>query len=90
MRGMNFIMKQDFKYEIINNIGVISENNTWAKELNRVSWNGNEPKYDIRDWSKKHEKMGKGITLSEEELRSLKKILDEEVKLLDEEASNDD
>lgn len=90
MRGMNFIMKQDFKYEIINNIGVISENNTWAKELNRVSWNGNEPKYDIRDWSKNHEKMGKGITLSEEELRSLKKILDEEIKLLDEEDSNDD
>lgn len=83
-------MKQDFKYEIINNIGVISQNNTWTKELNRVSWNGNEPKYDIRDWSENHEKMGKGITLTEKELRSLKKILDEEIKLLDEESNIED
>lgn len=78
-------MAKEFKYEIINSIGVISENNSWKKELNRISWNGNEPKYDLRDWSDNHEKMGKGITLTEEELRTLKKIIDEEVKLLDEE-----
>ena len=78
-------MAKEFKYEIINSIGVISENNSWKKELNRISWNGNEPKYDLRDWSDNHEKMGKGITLTEEELRALKKIIDEEVKLLDEE-----
>lgn len=76
-------MKKNFKFEIINNIGVISTNNSWAKELNRVSWNGNEPKYDIRDWSENHEKMGKGITLTEEELRNLKKIIDDEIKMLD-------
>lgn len=78
-------MAKEFKYEIINNIGIISENNSWKKELNRISWNGNEPKYDIRDWSDNHEKMGKGITLNEDELRKLKKIIDEEIKLLDEE-----
>ena len=78
-------MVKEFKYEIINSIGVISENNSWKKELNRISWNGNEPKYDIRDWSDNHEKMGKGITLSEDELRKLKEIIDEEIKLLDEE-----
>ncbi len=78
-------MAKEFKYEIINSIGVISENNSWKKELNRISWNGNEPKYDIRDWSDNHEKMGKGITLSEDELRKLKEIIDEEIKLLDEE-----
>lgn len=78
-------MAKEFKYEIINNIGIISENNSWKKELNRISWNGNEPKYDIRDWSDNHEKMGKGITLSEDELRKLKEIIDEEIKLLDEE-----
>ena len=78
-------MAKELKYEIINSIGVISENNSWKKELNRISWNGNEPKYDLRDWSDNHEKMGKGITLTEEELRTLKKIIDEEVKLLDEE-----
>lgn len=78
-------MAKEFKYEIINNIGVLSENNSWKKELNRISWNGNEPKYDIRDWSDNHEKMGKGITLSEDELRKLKEIIDQEIKLLDEE-----
>lgn len=78
-------MAKEFKYEIINNIGVLSENNSWKKELNRISWNGNEPKYDIRDWSDNHEKMGKGITLNEDELRKLKEIIDEEIKLLDEE-----
>lgn len=82
MRGMNFIMKQDFKYEIINNIGVISENNTWAKELNRVSWNGNEPKYDIRAWGPEHNSMGKGITLTNDEIISLYEILSKEVDFL--------
>lgn len=78
-------MAKEFKYEIINSIGVLSENNSWKKELNRISWNGNEPKYDIRDWSDNHDKMGKGITLNEDELRKLKEIIDEEIKLLDEE-----
>lgn len=78
-------MAKEFKYEIINGIGVLSDNNSWKKELNRISWNGNEPKYDIRDWSDNHEKMGKGITLTEDELRKLKEIIDEEIKLLDEE-----
>ena len=80
-------MKKNFKVEIINNIGVITTNNSWTKELNRVSWNGNEPKYDIRDWSENHEKMGKGITLTEEELRNLKKIIDDEIKMLDDDES---
>lgn len=77
-------MAKEFKYEIINNIGILSENNSWKKELNRISWNGNEPKYDIRDWSNNHEKMGKGITLNDVELRKLKEIIDDEIKLLDE------
>ena len=68
-------MAREFKYEIINSIGVLSENNSWKKELNRISWNGNEPKYDIRDWSDNHEKMGKRITLSLNELKSLRDLL---------------
>src|SRR5699024_12729707 len=47
----------------------------WTKELNLVSWNGRDPKYDIRDWSPDKEKMGKGITLAEEEMENLKQIL---------------
>ena len=66
----------DFKYEIIEEIGVLSENaKGWQKELNKISWNGAEPKYDIRDWAPDHEKMGKGVTLTEEEAQKLKELL---------------
>ncbi|SDM69764.1 YdbC family protein [Sediminibacillus halophilus] len=64
-------------YEIIETIGVISESpKGWKKELNLVSWNGRDPKYDIRDWAPDHEKMGKGITLTKEEAENLKKALE--------------
>ncbi|MGL5258847.1 MAG: YdbC family protein [Lachnospiraceae bacterium] len=66
----------EFKYEIIEEIGVLSENaKGWKKELNKISWNGGAPKYDIRDWAPEHEKMGKGVTLTEEEVDALLKIL---------------
>lgn len=66
----------EFKYEIIQTIAVVSENNKgWTKELNLISWNEREPKYDLREWSPDHEKMGKGITLTKEDLESLKQIL---------------
>ena len=62
----------EIKYEIVKNIGVLSEgNNGWKKELNFISWNDRAPKYDIRDWDENHEKMGKGITLSEDEMEYL-------------------
>lgn len=66
----------DFQFEIIETIGVLSESpKGWKKELNRISWNGGAPKYDIRDWAPDHEKMGKGVTLSDEELRALKGLI---------------
>ncbi|SHH72037.1 hypothetical protein SAMN02745196_01189 [Clostridium collagenovorans DSM 3089] len=66
----------EIKYEIKEELGLISESaKGWKKELNLVSWNDKEPKYDLRDWAPGHEKMGKGITLSLEELRELKKLL---------------
>lgn len=75
----------EFKYEIINEIGVISSSTKgWKKEVNRLSWNGGEPKYDIRQWAPDHEKMGKGISLTEDEMRELAKILNKEIKYLDE------
>ena len=68
----------DIKFEITKHIGVLSENaKGWKKELNLVSWNDRAPKYDIRDWSPEHEKMGKGVTLSAEEADTLKRLLDE-------------
>ncbi len=66
----------DFQYEIKETLGVLSESSKgWKKELNLISWNGAEPKFDIRDWSPDHDKMGKGITLSSEELDELHKLL---------------
>lgn len=68
----------EIKFEIINTVGVLSESSRgWTKELNLISWNGREPKYDIRDWDPEHEKMGKGVTLSEEELGKLKEVLNQ-------------
>lgn len=64
------------KFEIVEHIGVLSENaKGWKKELNLISWNEREPKYDIRDWDDEHEKMGKGVTLSKEELEQLVKLI---------------
>jgi len=47
----------------------------WKKELNLVSWNGRDPKYDVREWNPGHEKMGKGLTFTEEELAKLARLL---------------
>ncbi|KKY02330.1 MULTISPECIES: YdbC family protein [Paraclostridium] len=66
------------KFDIQESFGVISEtSNGWKKELNLVSWNDRAPKFDIRDWDSNHDKMGKGLTLSTDELRELKRILNE-------------
>ena len=66
----------EIKYEIIDKLGVVSKSTTgWTKELNLISWNDREPKYDIRDWSPDGEKMGKGVTLTKNELVALKALL---------------
>lgn len=66
----------DIKFEIEKELGKISESSKgWNKELNLISWNGKEAKYDLRDWAPGHEKMGKGITLSGDELKQLRDIL---------------
>ena len=74
----------EIKYEIIKNIGMLSKPalsrvegsaSGWAKEVNLISWNDREAKYDIREWSADHSKMGKGVTLSKAELMALKELL---------------
>lgn len=66
----------EIKFEIVKKLGVISESEKgWKKELNLVSWNEKGPKYDIRDWNETHERMGKGVTLTEQEMENLKNIL---------------
>ena len=69
----------ELKFEITKNIGVLSESaRGWTKELIMVSWNEREPKYDLREWNPDHTRMGKGITLTEEEVETLKKLLNGE------------
>ena len=64
------------KFEIKETIGVLSESaKGWSKELNLVSWNDAAPKYDIREWSPDHSKMGKGVTLTKEELKKFRDLL---------------
>ena len=62
--------KDDFTCDIVESLGVLSTSKAgWTRELNRISWNGGDPKFDIRDWDPEHEKCSKGIALSEEEAR---------------------
>lgn len=64
-------------YEVIENYGSLSTNGEWVTELRFVSWNGREPKYDIRAWkaTETGEMCGKGITLTGEEMENLLNIL---------------
>lgn len=66
----------DFKFDIKENLGTISESaKGWKREVNVMTWNKKKPKVDIREWDETHEQMGKGITLNKEELIQLKDIL---------------
>ena len=66
----------EFTYEVVEELGILSETaRGWTKELNLISWNGREPKYDIREWAPEREKMGKGVTLSGDETAALKGLL---------------
>ena len=68
----------DIKFEIVEKIGVLSSTASgWSKQLNLMRWNDRDPKYDIREWSPDGEKMGKGVTLSKDELLALKELLNQ-------------
>jgi hypothetical protein len=70
-------MADDFSFEIVEKLGILSEAKSgWTVEFNTVSWGGRPAKYDIRSWSPDHLKMGKGVTMTKEEVEALKKLLD--------------
>lgn len=70
-------MADKFTFEITEHIGTLSTSaKGWTKELNLVSWNGKAPKYDIREWDPDHEKMGKGVSFTAEELQVLKELIE--------------
>ena len=72
-------MSDEIQFDIVKHMGVLSESSKgWTKELNRISWNGRAAKYDLREWAPDHEKMGKGITLSDEECEVLFELLKDE------------
>ena len=63
---------KEIQYEIVKEIAVLSTSDSgYRKEINLISWNGKEPKYDIRSFSPNREKCGKGITLTEKEAGNL-------------------
>ena len=69
-------MSDSFSYEITKQLGSFSISKSgWTTELNKISWSGRPAKYDIRSWAPEHEKMGKGITLTAEELKALRELL---------------
>ena len=73
-------MADDFSFQIKEELGVLSTSKSgWNLELNSISWGGRPPKYDIRSWSPDHQKMGKGVTLTEEELMKLISLIESKV-----------
>jgi hypothetical protein len=76
LEPMEVFMAEDFTWEVQQALGTLGEaRGGWALELNLVSWGGRPAKYDIRTWSPDHQKMGKGVTLTKEELLALKAAL---------------
>lgn len=71
---------KEIQYEIVKEIAVLSASDSgYTKEINLISWNGREPKYDIRSFSPNREKCGKGITLNADEAAALLKALQKEL-----------
>ncbi len=70
----------EIKFDIVERLGVLSTDaKGWTKELNLVSWNERDPKYDLRSWNPDHNRMSKGITLTQEEVSVLFEVLKEEM-----------
>ena len=72
---------REIQYEIVKEIAVLSTGDSgYTKEINLISWNGKEPKYDIRSFSPNREKCGNGITLNADEAAALLKALQKQLK----------
>ena len=60
--------REEVTFEIKEHLAVLNTSgNGWTREVNMVSWNGGAPKVDVREWSPEHDRMSKGITLTEPE-----------------------
>lgn len=70
----------DVKFEIVETLADLSTNKDWRRQLNKVKWYGKDAVYDIRSWhypegSDTPDRMGKGVTLNDEEFQALKNYL---------------
>ncbi len=65
----------DFKFEIVEQLGVACAGNPMNIELNLISWNGRKPTLDLRKWDEDHERMSKGFTLTKVEVDALRDML---------------
>ena len=78
-KGFHMADKNDITFEIMEHIGVIDEisnrDEKWTKEVNVVAWNGGKPKIDVRDWNSSHDRMSRGITLTEDQAMKMTKAL---------------
>lgn len=70
-------MADNIRFEIKEHYGILltRERSGWSKELNLVSWDEKPAKFDIREWDEAHERMSRGITLTEIEMKNLFEIL---------------
>lgn len=64
------------KFDIIRDYGAFGDGN-WQKHLTKISWYGNEPKYDLRPWNSDMTKPGRGITFDDGELFDLLGIIED-------------
>ncbi len=70
----------EHRFVIYKHIGDIAHaNNGWTKELNYISWDDREPVYDIRTWSNDHTKYGKGVTITQSEMKALQSLIKDKV-----------
>lgn len=68
---------REITFEVVEHIGVFGKDaKGWTRELNRVAWNNGPAKYDIRNWDEEHKKMGRGVTLTSQELLDLRKLIE--------------
>ena len=70
-------MAEKITYDVVEHIGTVPTNSAWEVQINSISWNHAPAKYDIRKWNSETDKMSKGISLTEDELRGVYEILKE-------------
>lgn len=71
------VKPEDLSYEIEEFVGSLKESDKhdWVKAVAKISWNGNPATNDIRNINPADNRIGKGISLSNEETDTLVDIL---------------